>query len=1002
MRKGQAEGKREATRLAAIERLGAARREVNGVLQGLVDDARAAFSTELCMVNLVLADVQYFRAWSGELPEDLARARQDPRERSMCRYVVENEAPFVVEDFLATEEFREQYFRVKYGVRFYAGAPLVTSDGHVLGSLCLIDTRPREFGEGGLAELQALARAVVARLETLGALQRERAAREEEARRGRELERLARQQERILVSAGEGIVGLDPGGKIGFANPAAAAMLGYETGEMVGRNMHHLVHHTRPDGTPYPLEECPNYLAFREGDTRRTDGEVFWRRDGTAFPVEYASSPVIEGGDVRGAVVTFSDVRERKVAEEALKESEERFRTLTDAALEALVISERGRILEVNRAFTEIFGYEPSEIVGADSLACIAPESREPVRENLLSGHDRPYEAVGLRKNGERFEAEIRGKASAYRGRAVRITAVRDITERKRAEEALKRSEERFRSLVQNASDLITVLEADGTVLYESPALEPMLGYAPEDFVGRNNYDLIHPDDAPRVLRAFARLSEERGANPYVEYRFRHADGSWRHLESGGVNLLDEPGVGGIVVNTRDITERKTLEERLLHQALHDPLTGLANRALLLDRLGHALDRAERTEACVAALFLDLDDFKVVNDSLGHDAGDELLVEAAERLGSCLRPEDTIARLGGDEFVVLLEDVHGRGEATEAATRIAEALREPFLLGAHEEAFVSVSIGVALASGGEDRTGSSPDDLLRRADVAMYEAKRKGKAHHAVFDLGMDARALERLRLGADLRRAVERGEFRVRYQPEVELSTGRIVGFEALVRWEHPKQGLVSPARFIPVAEETGLIVPIGRWILEEACRRAKEWREGRPNGPPLAMSVNLSARQFAHPDLARDVARALGESGLDPGCLILEITESVLMEDAPSTIDTLGELKALGVGIAVDDFGTGYSSLAYLRRFPVDYLKVDRSFVADLGEAPDDTVLVSGIVDLAHALGLSVVAEGVETEGQLGMLRGMGCELAQGFHFARPMPGEEAGVLLEKARLP
>nr|MDP9478111.1 PAS domain S-box protein [Actinomycetota bacterium] len=700
MRKGQAEGKREATRLAAIERLGAARREVNGVLQGLVDDARAAFSTELCMVNLVLADVQYFRAWSGELPEDLARARQDPRERSMCRYVVENEAPFVVEDFLATEEFREQYFRVKYGVRFYAGAPLVTSDGHVLGSLCLIDTRPREFGEGGLAELQALARAVVARLETLGALQRERAAREEEARRGRELERLARQQERILVSAGEGIVGLDPGGKIGFANPAAAAMLGYETGEMVGRNMHHLVHHTRPDGTPYPLEECPNYLAFREGDTRRTDGEVFWRRDGTAFPVEYASSPVIEGGDVRGAVVTFSDVRERKVAEEALKESEERFRTLTDAALEALVISERGRILEVNRAFTEIFGYEPSEIVGADSLACIAPESREPVRENLLSGHDRPYEAVGLRKNGERFEAEIRGKASAYRGRAVRITAVRDITERKRAEEALKRSEERFRSLVQNASDLITVLEADGTVLYESPALEPMLGYAPEDFVGRNNYDLIHPDDAPRVLRAFARLSEERGANPYVEYRFRHADGSWRHLESGGVNLLDEPGVGGIVVNTRDITERKTLEERLLHQALHDPLTGLANRALLLDRLGHALDRAERTEACVAALFLDLDDFKVVNDSLGHDAGDELLVEAAERLGSCLRPEDTIARLGGDEFVVLLEDVHGRGEATEAATRIAEALREPFLLGAHEEAFVSVSIGVALASGG--------------------------------------------------------------------------------------------------------------------------------------------------------------------------------------------------------------------------------------------------------------------------------------------------------------
>ncbi|MDP9457558.1 MAG: EAL domain-containing protein [Actinomycetota bacterium] len=572
--------------------------------------------------------------------------------------------------------------------------------------------------------------------------------------------------------------------------------------------------------------------------------------------------------------------------------------------------------------------------------------------------------------------------------------------ERQRVEEEVRRSEERFRSLVQNASDLITILEADGTVLYESPAIEAMLGYGPEELVGKNALGLIHPEDAPRVLRAFARLFEERGANPYVEYRFRHADGSWRHLESSGVNLLEEPSVGGIVVNTRDITERKLLEERLLHQALHDPLTGLANRALLLDRLGHALDRADRTEACVAALFLDLDDFKVVNDSLGHDAGDELLVAAAERLGSCLRPEDTIARLGGDEFVVLLEDVRGRGEATEAATRIAEALREPFLLGAHEEAFVSVSIGVALASGGEDRTGSSPDDLLRWADVAMYEAKRKGKAHHAVFDPSMDARALERLRLGADLGRAVERGEFRVHYQPEVELSTGRIVGFEALVRWEHPEQGLVSPARFIPVAEETGLIVPIGRWVLEEACRRAKEWQEHRPNGPPPLMSVNLSARQFEHPDLACDVARALGESGLDPGRLVLEITESVLMEDAPSTIATLEELKSLGVGLAVDDFGTGYSSLSYLRRFPVDYLKIDRSFVDGIEEDSGGAVLVSGIVDLGHALGLSVVAEGVETEGQLGLLRGMGCELAQGYHFARPMPGEEAGVLLEKAR--
>ncbi|PLS87591.1 MAG: GGDEF domain-containing protein [Actinobacteria bacterium] len=761
----------------------------------------------------------------------------------------------------------------------------------------------------------------------------------------------------------------------------------------------------------------PQLPGASRRENHRTDGEVYWRKDGTAFPVEYVSRPVIEGGDVKGAVVTFSDVGERKVAEEKLRESEERFRQLFDQSVDALLVhDEAGRMVYCNEEACRSLGYSREELLSlsvADFATNLLSEDEKRVlRGGTLweraaasepgGGAEGVHHGEHRRKDGTTFPVEVHVGTVNYGNRPMILASARDVTERNRAEEKLRESEERFRSLVQNASDLITVLAADGTVLYESPAIEGMLGYGPEDLIGKNALDLIHPDDAPRVMRAFSRLSEERGANPYVEYRFRRADGSWRHLESSGANLLEEPSVGGIVVNTRDVTERKTLEERLKHQALHDPLTGLPNRALLLDRLGHALDRADRTEACVAVLFLDLDDFKVVNDSLGHEAGDDLLVAAARRLETCLRPGDTLARLGGDEFVVLLEDVGGRGEATGVATRIAEALREPFLLGAHEEAFVSVSIGVALTSGGEDRTGSLPDDLLRWADVAMYDAKRKGKAHHAVFDPSMDARALERLRLGADLRRAAERGEFRVHYQPEVELSTGRVVGFEALMRWEHPEQGLVPPGRFIPVAEETGMIIPIGRWVLEEACRQAKKWCEGRPNGPPLAMSVNLSARQFAHPDLARDVARALGESGLDPGCLVLEITESAVMEDARSTIDTLEELESLGVGLAIDDFGTGYSSLSYLRRFPVDYLKIDRSFVDGIEEDSGDAVLVSGIVDLAHALGLSVVAEGVETEGQLGLLRGMGCDLAQGYHFSRPMPGEEADTLLEKARLP
>jgi EAL domain-containing protein (putative c-di-GMP-specific phosphodiesterase class I) len=348
-----------------------------------------------------------------------------------------------------------------------------------------------------------------------------------------------------------------------------------------------------------------------------------------------------------------------------------------------------------------------------------------------------------------------------------------------------------------------------------------------------------------------------------------------------------------------------------------------------------------------------------------------------------------------------LEDVRGRGDATGVAERVADSLRGPFPLGEHDEVFVSASIGVALGDAGEDRHEGMPNDLLRRADVAMYEAKRKGKAHHEVFNPRMDDLALGRLRMGTDLRRAVERGEFRVHHQPEVSVETGGIVGFEALVRWEHPEQGLVSPARFIPVAEETGLIVPMGRWVLEEACRQARAWRDLRPNSPLHFMSVNLSARQFEHPDLVRDVARVLRETGLEPGCLVLEITESVVMNDARSTIGTLGELKALGVRIAIDDFGTGYSSLSYLRRFPVDYLKVDRSFVDGLGENPGDAVLVSGIIDLAHALGLKVVAEGVETQEQLELLQNIGCDLAQGYHFAKPLPDQEASALLFTNRL-
>jgi diguanylate cyclase (GGDEF)-like protein len=438
------------------------------------------------------------------------------------------------------------------------------------------------------------------------------------------------------------------------------------------------------------------------------------------------------------------------------------------------------------------------------------------------------------------------------------------------------------------------------------------------------------------------------------------------------------------------IAERKRAEEALEHQAFHDALTGLPNRALFADRLEHALARADRQGKAVAVLFLDLDNFKVVNDSLGHAQGDALLVAVAERLRACLRIEDTGARLGGDEFTVLLEDVAGEAEAIAVAERIASALCVPVTLQGRE-VVVSASIGVAL---GHAHGGNK--DLLREADLAMYRAKTSGKARCALFNPDLETRAVERLEMETDLRRALANDEFRVHYQPIVSVVDEGIVGVEALVRWEHPSRGLVQPLAFIPVAEETGLIIPIGRWVLEQACQQAHLWQQQHPRANPLTVSVNLSARQLQAPNLIADVARALQLSGLAPEALELEITESVIMQDAEATDATLHALKAIGVRLAIDDFGTGYSSLSYLKRFPVDTLKIDRSFVDGLGHDSQDTAVVHSVAALARALDLSVTGEGVETRAQHTLLKQIGCERSQGFLYAKPAAAAEISVIL------
>jgi diguanylate cyclase (GGDEF)-like protein/PAS domain S-box-containing protein len=564
-------------------------------------------------------------------------------------------------------------------------------------------------------------------------------------------------------------------------------------------------------------------------------------------------------------------------------------------------------------------------------------------------------------------------------------------------EQGLRASEERFRALVQHAADITLVLEPDGTVRHASPAVQTVLGYDPERQVGTRGWALVHEGDAQSAQAFHAELLDQRGVSRSVELRWQHRDGSWRWLEVKGTNLLHQPGVRGIVLNARDISRHKSLEGQLVQRALHDQLTGLPNRMLFMDRLEQALERSGRRGKFAAVLFLDLDRFKLVNDNLGHDHGDQLLIQVAERLRGCLRRVDTIARIGGDEFTVLLEDVGSTADAALVAERIIEAFRASFRIET-QEIFVGTSIGIAL--GGRDQ-GTTAQGLLRNADIAMYRAKANGRACFEVFRSSMRETVKGRLKMETELRRALDRGELRLHYQPQVDLRTGRIVGLEALVRWEHPERGLVPPGSFIPIAEETGLILPIGRWVLETACRQASVWRADAEIGLDLVMAVNLSPRQFRHPGLVQDVGQVLAESGLDASGLEVEITEGTAMGDADATVKTLEHLKGIGIRLAIDDFGTGYSSLSYLKRFPIDVLKVDRSFVAGLPANHGDAAIVRAIVGLSRALGLKAVAEGVETVDQLDELRRLGCDQGQGYLFGRPTPTEVADVALRRSAL-
>jgi diguanylate cyclase (GGDEF)-like protein/hemerythrin-like metal-binding protein/PAS domain S-box-containing protein len=926
----------------------------------------------------------------------------------------------------------------------------------------------------------------------------------------------------LLNSMAEGAYGVDTHGNCKFVNQSFLRILGYDNAnEIIGKHIHELIHHSHPDGSPYPVAECRMYAAYLCNQKIHVEDEVFWHKDGTAIPVEYWSQPIITDGVVTGAIATFVDITERKQAEAAALLASQYARSLIEASLDPLVtINAEGKITDVNTATEQVTGIDRAHLTGSDFADYFTdPEKARAGYQKVFSnGYVTDYPLAIRHISGK--VTDVLYNASVYRdgnGKVLGVfAAARDITERKQMEARLKDSESRLRAIIENEPECIKIVDANGNLVQMNPAgLKMIEADSAEQVVGKSVLSVI----APEHLKAFADMHERiiAGKTEQLEYEIIGIKGGRRWVDTHAVPMQEADGHTVHLAVTRDIQERKQAEHQLriaatvfesqegmmvtdanqiilkvnkafalitgysaeevigkspsilqsgrhhqefydamwetVHEtgawegevwsrrkngeiypeylaiaavknqegmithyvgtltditfrkaseeeierlAFYDPLTRLPNRRLLQERLKTALALSHRSGRKGALLFIDLDNFKALNDTLGHAMGDLLLQQVAERLVSSVREHDTVARLGGDEFVIMLEGlsmtmIEAIKQSEAIGNKILAAINQPFQLGKHE--YLSTpSIGIALFDGSD-----LADELLKHADIAMYQAKTSGRNALRFFDPHMQHVISARVSLEDELRKALVRQQFELYYQIQVE-NPQRVVGVEALIRWSHPERGLIQPSEFIPLAEETGLILSIGQWVLEKACAQLNVWQQEFPTSN-LALSVNVSAKQFFQADFAAQVQACIQRHAINPKLLKLELTESILIKNIENTIATMNALGEIGVQFSLDDFGTGYSSLQYLKRLPLTQLKIDRSFVKDIAIDKDDQAIVRTIVAMATSLNLSVIAEGVETEQQLQLLSGLGCANYQGYLFSRPVPIEKLDAFLRQS---